>query len=217
MALAEAHGKCLRILSDALNIDYQGLACVARVARRRHAIDGEMCKKLARLCTAFAVARHMNTAMAKAFIEHLPSMVESSLICKADSPAIWGSGSRSGQEGVAAAIGRGSSRNNGRRCGDEAVEATAASREPIAEEPEAEENAFFMQAVGCGGKGCRVGGGQVGIDELCGTVQYYSLFACDASCWGVATQATCEAISEKEVFETGRKGCSSCKLAAMEL
>ncbi len=125
---AEAHGKCFRILSDVLNIDCQGLACVARVSSRRHVIDGERCTKLARLDTAFAVARRMNTAKSKTFIEYLASMVEASLLGKVDS------GSGLGQEGVAATIVRGGSRSSGSCCGDEAVEATAASREPIAED-----------------------------------------------------------------------------------
>ncbi len=87
----------------------------------------------------------MNTAQCKTFIEHLASMVGAPLIGKVASPAFGGSGSGSGLEDVAAATGRGSSRSSGCCCGDEVVEATAASREPIADEPEAEEIVLFSR------------------------------------------------------------------------
>ncbi len=73
--LADVHGQCFRLLVEATGCDAEGLSVVARLARRRHVISGDMCKKLARLDTACAVLRHLNVVRNRAFVEALTCMV----------------------------------------------------------------------------------------------------------------------------------------------
>ncbi len=63
------------MLAEAFNFDAEGLVVVARVARRRRPISDEMCKKLARLDTAFAVVGHLNLVKNRAFVEALSCML----------------------------------------------------------------------------------------------------------------------------------------------
>ncbi len=47
--LAEAYGKCFRLLCSVMNLDCEGLSLAARTAKRRQWISHEMYKKLKRL------------------------------------------------------------------------------------------------------------------------------------------------------------------------
>ena len=74
--LAETSGQRFRMLCGFMGFDGEGLAVVARRATKKRLIINRMCKRLMRLDTAAAVARHLNRPRAQTFVESLALMLQ---------------------------------------------------------------------------------------------------------------------------------------------
>ena len=69
--IATLRGRCLRLLTEALCQQYEGLAVAARSAKRRKVVSRRTCRKLERIDDAYAVSRHISGLRIRNYLELL--------------------------------------------------------------------------------------------------------------------------------------------------